>query len=93
VSWTMTNEDLIEAFSAYGNVTQASIVMDRETNRSRGFAFVTFESPEAASAAIESLDGQELKGRQVRVSLAQQKTGDRRPDNRRNDRRDRDFTA
>jgi cold-inducible RNA-binding protein len=73
VAWTVTNEDLTETFTSFGKVTQAAVVMDRETNRSRGFAFVTFESDAQATAAIEGMDGQDLKGRNIRVSLAQQK--------------------
>ena len=48
----------------------AKIVMDRDTGRSRGFGFVEMETPEAAQAAIQMWDGQELDGRQVAVSPA-----------------------
>jgi RNA recognition motif-containing protein len=62
--------DLREAFSAHGEVESVSVVMDRETGRSRGFAFVEMATPEAANAAIAALDGKDLGGRRLRVNLA-----------------------
>ncbi|KAI3685031.1 hypothetical protein L6452_34262 [Arctium lappa] len=61
---------LREAFSAYGDVQEARVIVDRETGRSRGFGFITFSDTEAASAAIQALDQRELHGRIVRVNYA-----------------------
>ena len=64
-------------------VTDAKVVLDRETGRSRGFGFVTFSDPSAADAAIRALDGSTLDGRTIRVNEAENKPrddrGDRRP--------------
>jgi RNA recognition motif-containing protein len=62
--------DLREAFSAHGEVESVTVVMDRETGRSRGFAFVEMATPEAANAAIAAMDGKELGGRRLRVNIA-----------------------
>ena len=63
LSFDVTREELIEAFSAAGRVVDAKVPTDRETGRPRGFAFVEFESDEAAQKSIEQLNGQDLKGR------------------------------
>lgn len=70
-----TTEDLLrQAFSANGReVTSVSIVMDRETGRSRGFAFVEFSTSEAAQQALQELDGQELDGRMLRINEARER--------------------
>ena len=63
-----TDEDLRELFAQYGAVTSASVVMDRNTNRSRGFGFV--EMADGADAAITATNGAEFKGRKLAVSVA-----------------------
>ena len=68
LSFTATADDLREAFSQYGNVTSASVVSDRETGRSRGFGFV--EMADGAEAAIQALNGADIKGRSVTVNEA-----------------------
>lgn len=73
VSYQSTDDSLAAAFAAAGTVVSAKIVMDKFTGRSRGFAFVDMDSPEAAQKAIELLDGKDLDGRQLRVSLARPK--------------------
>ncbi|KAG9151579.1 hypothetical protein Leryth_021899 [Lithospermum erythrorhizon] len=70
LAWSTDDTSLREAFSNYGDVAEARVIQDRETGRSRGFGFVTYASEEAASAAIQGLDGQELHGRRVRVNYA-----------------------
>ncbi|KAL3640494.1 hypothetical protein CASFOL_015462 [Castilleja foliolosa] len=70
LSYSTDEQGLREAFSKYGEVQDAKIVLDRATNRSRGFGFVTFSSPEEASASIQAMDQQELHGRPVRVNYA-----------------------
>src|SRR5690349_4848149 len=70
-----TNEAILrEAFGANGReVTSVSVIMDRETGRSRGFAFVEFATPEQAQAALQELDGQELDGRMLRINEARER--------------------
>ncbi len=69
LAFAATEQDLEEAFCAYGEIEEAKIIQDRETGRSRGFAFVTFTSTDAAEAAL-ALDGRDLSGRGIRVSIA-----------------------
>ena len=65
------NEDaLTKHFERYGNVTSAKIITDRDTNRSKGFAFVEMAIESEAMAAIASLDGAELDGRALKVNAA-----------------------
>lgn len=71
LSWNTTDEGLLEAFSAFGEVTDAKVITDRDTGRSRGFGFVTFAESDAASTAIAQMDGTELDGRTIRVNEAE----------------------
>jgi len=75
LAWATTTEDLREAFTPYGEVTDAKVVSDRETGRSRGFGFVTFDTEEAAAAACDAMDGATLGGRTIRVDLARERQG------------------
>src|SRR4051812_11416760 len=68
IAYGTTSEDLIETFGQYGTVTQAQVVMDRETGRSRGFAFV--EMADGAEEAINSLNGAQFQGRALTVNEA-----------------------
>ncbi|KAJ5116611.1 hypothetical protein N7456_000959 [Penicillium angulare] len=70
LSWNTDDELLRSTFSAFGQVTDSIVMRDRETQRSRGFGFVTFATPEEANAAAEALNEQELDGRRVRVNVA-----------------------
>lgn len=70
LSYQTSESELEEVFQQCGTVSSVQIVMDRETNRSRGFGFITMGSDAEAQAAIERLNGQELGGRQLRVSEA-----------------------
>lgn len=70
LAWATDDQSLKEAFSPYGEVHEARVIMDRETGRSRGFGFVTFGDTEAASAAVQAMDQRELHGRMVRVNYA-----------------------
>ena len=75
LSYDITEEDLREAFGADGRkVSEVAVVMDRDTGRPRGFAFVTMSSSADAQAAISSLDGNALKGRNLKVSEAQERS-------------------
>jgi RNA recognition motif-containing protein len=70
LSYQTQELDLRDHFTPYGNVVSANIVSDRDTGRSRGFAFVEMGSDEEAQRAQEALDGQELDGRQLKVNEA-----------------------
>ena len=70
LSYTLTDEELKEAFQAFGEVTSATIVNDRETGRSKGFGFVEMADDRAGKKAIAELDGTELGGRMLKVSEA-----------------------
>lgn len=71
--YSVRDEELNEAFSAHGEVESAVVIMDRESGRSKGFGFVEM-ADDAAKAAIEALNEQELGGRSIRVSEARPKT-------------------
>ncbi|MRI34441.1 RNA-binding protein [Endozoicomonas sp. OPT23] len=66
--------DLQEAFEQFGEIDEIRVIIDRETGRSRGFAFVTFAESDAANDAL-ALDGKELNGRNLRVNFATERTG------------------
>lgn len=66
----MTEEELEATFAPYGAVKSAKIIMDRETNRSKGFGFVEMEDQSAAVEAIEQLNNKEISGRNLRVNEA-----------------------
>lgn len=68
--WSATEESLSAAFEAYGEVTSAKVISDRETGRSRGFGFVEMADDSAAKQAIEALNDQDMDGRQLRVNEA-----------------------
>lgn len=73
LSFNTTEAALTTEFSNFGQVTEAKIIIDRDTNRSKGFAFVTFETDTDAQKAIEGMDGQDFDGRPLRVSIAENK--------------------
>jgi len=70
LSFNTTENDLQDAFAAHGTVTETNLMMDRMTNRPRGFGFVTMGSAEEAQKAIEALNGKELDGRALTVNVA-----------------------
>jgi len=70
LSFNTDDHGLSEVFAEFGSVASAKVVMDRETDRSRGFGFVEMDSSDEANAAIEALDGAELDGRNLRVNEA-----------------------
>ena len=73
LSYDATENDLQDAFQAYGTVTDVNLITDRATGRSRGFAFVTFATPEAAKAALDALQGKDVKGRSLKISEARER--------------------
>ena len=74
LSYNTTDSSLKAAFEAFGEVTSAQVVMDRETARSRGFGFVVMPSDEEARAAMEALNGSDLDGRALNVNEARPRT-------------------
>ncbi|HEY1064127.1 MAG TPA: RNA-binding protein [Candidatus Saccharimonadales bacterium] len=70
LAWACTDADLEEFFKQAGNVVSAKVIVDRETNRSKGFGFVEMSTDEEAKAAIAQLDGKDLAGRPVAISEA-----------------------
>ena len=71
LAWTVTDQDLHDVFAEAGKVDSSQVIMDRATNRSRGFSFVEMATDEAADAAIKKLNGRDIKGRPIRVNEAQ----------------------
>jgi len=70
LSFDVTENDLRDMFSQHGPVNEINVVMDRETGRARGFAFVTMNTEEGAKAAIQDLNGKDWKGRALTVNEA-----------------------
>jgi RNA recognition motif-containing protein len=75
LSFQTTDDQLTQIFSEYGQVARASVVTDRETGRSRGFAFVEMATAEEANAAMEALNGQMVEGRTLTVNIARPREG------------------
>ncbi|MFB5652342.1 RNA recognition motif domain-containing protein [Leptospira wolffii] len=74
LSWSTTDLTLRQVFETHGAVQEANIVLDRETGRSRGFGFVTFADPQSAETALSDLNGKDLDGRNIVVSVAEDKS-------------------
>jgi RNA recognition motif-containing protein len=70
LAWATTDDRLKEFFSEAGTVVSATVIRDRETNRSKGFGFVEMSSDEEAKAAVAKLDGKDLDGRPIVVNEA-----------------------
>lgn len=70
LDFKVTENDLQDAFAAFGLVVEANLVTDRATGRPRGFAFVTMNSPEEAQKAIDGMNGKALSGRALNVNAA-----------------------
>jgi cold-inducible RNA-binding protein len=75
LSYQSTDDSIREAFSAFGEVSDVHVVLDRDTGRSRGFAFVTMESDAAAQKAIGEMNGAMVDGRALRVNEAEERRG------------------
>ena len=73
LSFNTTENDLQEAFAPRGQVVEANLMMDRMTGRSRGFAFITYSTPEEAQKAISAMNGAQLDGRALTVNIARPK--------------------
>ena len=75
LSFSTTEGELKETFEKHGALASVKVVTDRETGRSRGFAFVEFEDTASAQSAQQALDGQQVGGRELRVNEAHNKKG------------------
>lgn len=75
LSWNLKDQDLTDLFTPYGEVASAKIVMDKFTNRSKGFGFVEMPNDEEAQAAISQLNGSEVDGRNLVVNESRPKEG------------------
>jgi cold-inducible RNA-binding protein len=73
LSFDLGEKDIEELFTPYGEVVSVNVVTDRQTGRPRGFGFVEMAQDEDAKKAIESLDGKEVKGRNLTVNVAKPK--------------------
>jgi RNA recognition motif-containing protein len=73
LSYQTSEQELLEAFSAYGNVEKVNIITDRDTGQPRGFAFVEMSDRQAAANAIAGLNGAEMSGRALNVNEARPK--------------------
>lgn len=70
LAWATTDDSLKDFFSAAGNVVSANVIVDRDTNRSKGFGFVEMSTEDEAKAAIDQLNGKDLDGRSIVVNEA-----------------------
>lgn len=80
LAFDTAESSLTGAFSQFGTVDEVRVISDRETGRSRGFAFITMSTPEEAKQAIAQMDGQSLDGRELKVNEAEERkprSGDR----------------
>ena len=84
LAWATTDDSLREFFAQVGEVVSANVIVDRETNRSKGFGFVEMSSDEDAKKAVDQLNGKDLDGRPIVVSEARPR--EERPRNFSNDR-------
>ena len=79
LAYAVTSDDLRELFSQIGTCEEASVVLDRDSGQSRGFAFVRMSNPDDADRAQKEFDGTELKGRKLRVDKANDQSPRRPP--------------
>jgi RNA recognition motif-containing protein len=77
LAYGVTEEELKNAFAAYGKVTSASLIIDKFSGQSKGFAFVEMPNNAEADNAIKALNGADLKGRSIKVNQAQPRSNDR----------------
>jgi RNA recognition motif-containing protein len=70
LSWSCTNDDLMQLFGQHGTVARAQVILDRETGRSRGFGFVEMANEAEAKAAVEALNNADFQGRPLTVNEA-----------------------
>jgi RNA recognition motif-containing protein len=73
--FSTTEDELRAVFEQHGGVSSVNVITDRDTGRSRGFAFVEMDDASAAEAAMRALDGSDMGGRSLRVNEAQERRG------------------
>lgn len=73
LAWATSDDGLHQAFERFGEVSEAKVIMDRETGRSRGFGFVSFANDDHCQAAMQEMDGAQLDGRTIKVNEAQER--------------------
>lgn len=73
LSYSMTDDDLRDLFSEFGEVTSANVIMDKFSGQSKGFGFVEMPQQADAEAAIKALNEQDVKGRRIKVNQARPK--------------------
>lgn len=73
LKYEVREQDLQEMFAEFGEVSKVKIVKDRDTDRSKGFGFVTMDDTAEATAAVAALNGKDLKGRAITVNAARPK--------------------
>ena len=74
IAFSIDSDALRKLFTNYGTVTASQVILDRDTGRSRGFAFIEMATPDAASAAVQGLNGQPTEGRALNVALARERS-------------------
>ncbi len=79
LAWGTTDDSLKDFFAQVGTVVSANVIVDRETNRSKGFGFVEMSSDEEAKAAVDQLNGKDLDGRAIVVNEARPREERPRP--------------
>jgi len=77
LSWDTSDQGLRTAFEKFGAISEAKVITDRDTGRSRGFAFITYDDAANADAAIQAMDGTMLDGRNLKVNEAQARSNRR----------------
>jgi len=75
LAWATSDDGLRNAFEQFGEVSEAKVITDRDTGRSRGFGFVTFNDDAAADSAVDAMNDSELDGRRLTVNEAQDRRG------------------
>lgn len=68
--WSITSDSLRELFAQFGEITEAIVITDRQTGRSKGFGFVTFANPDDAQKAMDEMNNKEVEGRTIVVNIA-----------------------
>ena len=74
LKYEVTEEDLERLFKEFGEITSVKVIRDKFTGRSKGFAFVEMANDEAAKNAINSLDGNDFEGRNIKINIARERT-------------------
>lgn len=77
LSFEVNNMDLEELFKQHGEVLSAKVILDRDSGRSKGFGFIEMDSDQSAQTAIDAINGTEVKGRAVNVSVAKDRNDDK----------------